>query len=87
MYVYIVYIFKEKKTEKKSQRQCKLTVVTPERNIISTIINHLRDTMCFQASSCSLICFHHSCCRAALSSEQVTPQKSKSDVDDQATAR
>ncbi|NXC52311.1 SCEL protein, partial [Aleadryas rufinucha] len=33
------------------------------------------------------LCFHHSCCRAALSSEQVTPQKSKSDVDDQATAR
>ncbi|NWH36111.1 SCEL protein, partial [Chloropsis hardwickii] len=33
------------------------------------------------------VCFHHSCCRAALSSEQVTPQKSKADVDDQATAR
>ncbi|NXH42832.1 SCEL protein, partial [Dicaeum eximium] len=32
-------------------------------------------------------CFHHSCCRAALPSEQVTPQKSKTDVDDQATAR
>ncbi|NWT19449.1 SCEL protein, partial [Vireo altiloquus] len=31
--------------------------------------------------------FHHSCCRAALSSEQVTPQKSKSHVDNQATAR
>ncbi|NWV30977.1 SCEL protein, partial [Grantiella picta] len=33
------------------------------------------------------VCCHHSCCRAALSSEQVTPQKSKTDVDDQAKAR
>ncbi|NXU19339.1 SCEL protein, partial [Pardalotus punctatus] len=33
------------------------------------------------------VCFHHSCFRAALSSEHVTPQKSKTDVDDQVTSR
>ncbi|NXE87981.1 SCEL protein, partial [Menura novaehollandiae] len=33
------------------------------------------------------VCLHLSNCRAVLSSEQVTPQKSKSDVENQATAR
>ncbi|NXO64768.1 SCEL protein, partial [Phainopepla nitens] len=40
-----------------------------------------------QCVSVMAVCFDHSCCRAALSSKQVTPQKSKTNVNDQATAR
>lgn len=74
------------KKPEKSVSESELTVVTLVESIPSTMITNLSDTTVFCVSS-SVLCFHHSYCSAAFSSEQVTLQKSKTNADSQATTR